>query len=69
MPYIVIAAAAGLRLYDLTLKPLHHDEGVNGFFLLGLFREGVYCYNPANYHGPTLYYFSSLIPWTVKLLF
>jgi len=69
MPYIVIAAAAGLRLYDLTLKPLHHDEGVNGFFLLGLFREGVYRYNPANYHGPTLYYLSLIICSVNNLLF
>jgi uncharacterized protein (TIGR03663 family) len=26
--------------------------------LLGLFREGIYRYNPANYHGPSLYYFA-----------
>ncbi len=47
-----------LRICDLGLKPLHGDEGVNGLFLLGLFREGIYRYNPANYHGPTLYYFA-----------
>ncbi|MCV4626294.1 hypothetical protein OFC18_29905, partial [Escherichia coli] len=33
-----------------------HDEGVNGWFLTNLFREGIYKYDPANYHGPTLYY-------------
>src|SRR6185295_912080 len=38
------------------MKPLHHDEGVNGFFLMDLFRKGEYHYDPANYHGPTLYY-------------
>jgi uncharacterized protein (TIGR03663 family) len=38
------------------MKPLHHDEGVNGFFLTNLMREGRYAYDPANYHGPTLYY-------------
>ncbi len=53
----VVAAGTLLRIYHLDLKPLHHDEGVNGFFLLGLFREGIYRYNAANYHGPTLYYF------------
>lgn len=53
---IVTAVAVFLRFYDLTLKPLHHDEGVNGYFLTTLFREGVYKYDPSNYHGPTLYY-------------
>jgi uncharacterized protein (TIGR03663 family) len=47
-----------LRLVELTLKPLHHDEGVNGLFLTTLFRGGPYVYNPANFHGPTLYYFA-----------
>lgn len=37
---------------------MHHDEGVNGFFLTKLYNTGVYNYDPANYHGPTLYYFA-----------
>jgi uncharacterized protein (TIGR03663 family) len=56
----IFVVAAILRLYDLDLKPLHHDEGVNGFFLIRLFREGFYEYDPANYHGPSLYYFALL---------
>ncbi|MCA1618357.1 MAG: TIGR03663 family protein [Acidobacteria bacterium] len=52
----VLLAAALLRLYALELKPLHHDEGVNGFFLTNLLRKNSYAYDPANYHGPTLYY-------------
>ena len=66
---VIFVIAAVLRLYDLNLVPLHHDEGVNGNFLVRLVREGYYQYDPENYHGPTLYYFSALIPWTVKLLF
>lgn len=53
---LVTAIAIFLRFFWLGLKPFHHDEGVNGFFLTTLFREGVYKYDPANYHGPTLYY-------------
>jgi uncharacterized protein (TIGR03663 family) len=53
---VVIAAGAFFRLYRLDLVPLHHDEGVNGFFLTNLFREHIYHYDPENYHGPTLYY-------------
>jgi uncharacterized protein (TIGR03663 family) len=65
----IFVVAAVLRLYDLNLVPLHHDEGVNGNFLVRLVREGVYQYDPHNYHGPTLYYFSAIIPWITKVLF
>lgn len=57
---LILVVAAVLRLYDYALKPFHHDEGVNGFFLINLFRNHVYRYDPSNYHGPTLYYFSLL---------
>lgn len=55
------AAAMLLRFYDLPLKPLHHDEGVNTLFLTSLVKPPhAYRYDPANYHGPTLYYFAWL---------
>src|SRR5690606_17834893 len=54
----ITVVAAFLRFYWLALKPFHHDEGVNGWFLTNLFRDGEYRYDPANYHGPTLYYIS-----------
>jgi uncharacterized protein (TIGR03663 family) len=57
---LILLASAFLRIYKYDLKPFHHDEGVNGFFLIDLFRRHVYHYNPENYHGPTLYYFSLL---------
>ena len=56
--FLITATASFLRFAFLTLKPLHHDEGVNGWFLTNLFRDGQYKYDPANYHGPTLYYIS-----------
>lgn len=66
----VLLVGAFLRLYDLALVPLHHDEGVNGNFLVTLVRNGSehYAYNPTNYHGPTLYYFSAIIPWLFRAL-
>lgn len=57
----ILAGAAVLRLFELTLKPLHHDEGVNGLFITNLFRTGYYHYDPANYHGPSLYYFAWIV--------
>ena len=53
---LITAVAAFLRFFWLEVKPLHHDEGVNGYFLTTLFRSGEYKYDPANYHGPDLYY-------------
>jgi uncharacterized protein (TIGR03663 family) len=64
----ILVAGAILRLYDLALVPLHHDEGVNGNFLVSLVNQGNYVYNPENYHGPTLYYFSAIIPWLARFL-
>src|SRR5207244_865019 len=65
----VLVVGAALRLYSLPLVPLHHDEGVNGKFLLKLVNEGFYQYDPQNYHGPTLYYLAAVIPWISQLLF
>lgn len=62
----ILFVGAFLRLFKLSLVPLHHDEGVNGNFLVTLVREGKYFYDPQNYHGPTIYYFSAIIPWTVR---
>src|SRR5207244_1172772 len=64
-----VATGMLLRICQLNVKPLHSDEGVNGFFLLGLFREGIYRYNAANYHGPTLYYFAMISCSVNNLLF
>jgi uncharacterized protein (TIGR03663 family) len=58
---VILVVAAILRLYLLTDKVFHHDEGVNGNFMVSLFRNGYYHYDPANYHGPTLYYAALLI--------
>ena len=65
----ILLVGAFLRLYDLRLVPFHHDEGVNGNFLVRLVRDGFYHYDPENYHGPTLYYFAAIIPWIIRFLF
>ena len=62
----IVVVAAILRLYDLDLVPLHHDEGVNGNFLVRLVHDGYYHYDPANYHGPTLYYFAAVLAWILR---
>ncbi len=57
---VVFVVAALIRLPELGINPFHHDEGVNGWFTTTLARSGSYQYDPANYHGPTLYYFALL---------
>lgn len=71
----VLVVACVVRLYALELKPVHHDEGVNGHFLTTLFRSGAYRYDPSNYHGPVLYYLTlplvalfGLETWAIRLL-
>ncbi len=77
--FSILAVALVLRLVWPELRPMHHDEGVNGHFLLNLMRGGVFRYDPSNYHGPTLYYFTlplayaaekagGLSTWVVRLV-
>src|SRR5574341_2414585 len=61
-PWLLLGMAAVLRLPQLGLRPLHHDEGTNVIFLMRLLREGAYRYDPSNYHGPLLY-FVSVVPF------
>jgi uncharacterized protein (TIGR03663 family) len=65
---VILLVAALMRLAFLTQKPLHHDEGVNGLFLVKLFRTGYYHYDPSNYHGPSLYYLA-VIPTAINNVF
>jgi len=52
----IVALALLLRLLWLGSKPPHFDEGVNGFFVDQMTREGMYRYNPGDYHGPFHFY-------------
>lgn len=52
----VLLLALCLRLLALDLKPPHFDEGINGWFLDQMWRQGFYRYDPTNYHGPLYFY-------------
>ena len=62
-----LIAIAGLALFlrfeGLSVKPLHSDESVNGWFSLRLYWWNVYQYQPADYHGPFLYYVNLVAFW------
>jgi uncharacterized protein (TIGR03663 family) len=49
-----------LHCVDLGVRPPHHDESVNGWFVDGILNRGFYVYDPQNYHGPLYFYFLTL---------
>lgn len=49
-----------LLLYALGLRPPHHDEGVNGWYIMQMWRQGFFRYDPSNYHGPLFFYMLQL---------
>lgn len=60
---LAIVGALFLRTPDLGNRPLHNDESTNAFKLGALWDRGEYQYDPQEYHGPTLHYFSLPLLW------
>jgi uncharacterized protein (TIGR03663 family) len=54
----VIAIALALRLPQLSLRPMHNDEAVNAIKFRALWNDNNYKYDPNEFHGPTLPYFT-----------
>lgn len=48
------------RFLLLTNKPIHFDEGINGWFVMQMNKLGFYKYDPNNYHGPLYFYILQL---------
>jgi uncharacterized protein (TIGR03663 family) len=55
-PWLIIGFAALLRFFLLGIKPPHFDEGINGWFVDQMVKNGFYKYDPTNYHGPLHFY-------------
>lgn len=55
---LIAAGALGFRLERLELRPLHGDEAVQAVKAGELLDGGEYIYNPYEFHGPSLYYFT-----------
>lgn len=60
---LALAGALCLRAPQLGNRPLHNDEGTNATKLAALWEKGDYRYDPHEFHGPTLYYFSLPFLW------
>lgn len=52
--------ALGLRMPRLTERPMHGDEAIHAIRFGELLEKGTYRYDPHDYHGPTLNYFTLL---------
>jgi len=53
---VLLLILLGLHCVHLGVRPPHHDESVNGWFVDGIFNRGYYQYDPQNYHGPLYFY-------------
>jgi len=53
---LAAAVAAAMRLPRLTDRPMHTDEAVHAWKLGDLLERDYYCYDPNEFHGPTLNY-------------
>src|SRR5215470_12445204 len=74
IPWMIVGLAAFLRFFLLGIKPPHFDEGINGWFVDQVMKNGFYRYDPTNYHGPLHFYvllfFQSLFGrnvWALRL--
>jgi uncharacterized protein (TIGR03663 family) len=56
MFWVILGLAAALRVFLLGVKPPHFDEGINGWFVDQMVKNGFYQYDPTNYHGPLHFY-------------
>ncbi len=56
MFWLILGLAGALRILFLGIKPPHFDEGINGWFVDQMVKDGFYRYDPTNYHGPLHFY-------------
>jgi uncharacterized protein (TIGR03663 family) len=56
VPWAILGLGAFLRIFLLGIKPPHFDEGINGWFVDQMTKQGFYRYDPTNYHGPLHFY-------------
>jgi uncharacterized protein (TIGR03663 family) len=60
---VIILVALGLRTWDLGRRPMHADEANQAVKAGQLLETGRYTFNPADHHGPTLYYAVLPVAW------
>ena len=59
----ILAGGVFFRVWRLADRPMHTDEAVHAEKLKALLQEGFYAYDPNEFHGPTLNYFTLIPAW------
>lgn len=60
---LAVLGALLFRLFQLDLRPMHHDEANQAVKFGILLEKGEYRYDRTEHHGPTLYYLSLPFAW------
>ncbi len=60
---LLLLVGLGLRAPRLTLRPMHNDESVGALKFRDLYVGKDYKYDPNEFHGPTLPYFTLPAAW------
>ncbi|MDQ3248089.1 MAG: TIGR03663 family protein, partial [Chloroflexota bacterium] len=56
---VLIAVAFGLRIYDVGVRAMSHDESLHALYSYYLYNEGRYEHNPMM-HGPLLFHLDAI---------
>ena len=62
----VLIVAVALRTWHLDVRPMHGDEAVHAYKFGQLLEENKYRYDPAEFHGPALNYFTLVPAWLCR---
>lgn len=60
---IIVLGALGLRVAEISRRPMHADEANQAVKTGELIESGHYTFDPRDHHGPTLYYAALPIAW------
>jgi uncharacterized protein (TIGR03663 family) len=60
---LVAAGALAFRTRQLSDRPFHGDEAIHAWKFGELWNTGKFEYDPFEYHGPTLHYFTLPVMW------
>src|SRR5258708_11717595 len=61
-PWLIIGLAAFFRFFLLGMKPPHFDEGINGWFVGHMGKNGFFSKCHTNYHAPLHFFVMFLVP-------
>lgn len=62
----VVLLGGALRFFCLNDRPMHCDEAILADKFGTLLETGTWKYDPTDYHGPTLIYFSLIPAWLTR---